>query len=85
MSCYFSSAKRECRSPIIKRNRRTKSVIDAKFVLLIEDAFSVYWPEQSSQFFMFAKPNYFNKLIYPLHSFSLLTRLVECAMKLILR
>ena len=84
MSFYFSSAKRECRSPIIKRNR-TKSVIDAKFVLLIEDAFSVYWPKQSSQFFMIAKLNNVNKLIYPLHSFSLLTRLVEIAMRLILR
>ena len=82
MPSYFSPAKRECRSPIIKRNR-TKSVIDTKFVLLIEDAFSVYWPEQSSQFFMIAKPNYVNKLIYPLHSFSLLIRLVECTMKLI--
>ena len=84
MSFYFSSAKRECRSPIIKRNR-TKSVIDAKFVLLIEDAFSVYWPKQSSQFFMIAKLNNVNKLIYPLHSFCLLTRLVEIAMRLILR
>ena len=84
MSFYFSSAKRECRSPIIKRNR-TKSVIDAKFVLLIEDAFSVYWPKQFSQFFMIAKLNNVNKLIYPLHSFSLLTRLVEIAMRLILR
>ena len=47
-------------------------MIDTKFVLLIEDAFSVlYWPEQSSQFFMLAKPNYVNKLIYPLHSFFL--------------
>ena len=71
MSFYFSPAKRECRSPIIKRNRK-KSVIDTKFVLLIEDAFSVlYWPEQSSQFFMIAKPNYVNKLIYPLHNFFL--------------
>ena len=57
---------------------------DTKFVLLIEDVFSVlYWPEQSSQFFMIAKPNYVNKLIYPLHNFSLLILLVECAMKLI--
>lgn len=73
MSFYFSPAKRECRSSIIKRNRK-KSVIDTKFVLLIEDedAFSVlYWLEQSSQFFMIAKPNYVNKLIYPLHNFFL--------------
>ena len=70
MSFYFSPAKRECRSPIIKRNRK-KSVIDTKFVLLIEDAFYVYWPEQSSQFFMTAEPNYVNKLIYPLHNFFL--------------
>ena len=47
-------------------------MIDTKFVLLIEDVFSVlYWPEQSSQFFMIAKPNYVNKLIYPLHNFFL--------------
>ena len=59
-------------------------MIDTKFVLLIEDVFSVlYWPEQSSQFFMIAKPNYVNKLIYPLHSFSLLIRLVEYTMRLI--
>ena len=70
MSFYFSPAKRGCGSPIIKINRK-KSVIDTKFVLLIEDAFYVYWPEQSSQFFMTAKPNYFNKLIYPLHNFFL--------------
>ena len=71
MSFYFSQAKRGCRMPIIKRDRK-KSVIDTKFVLLIEDAFSVlYWPEQSSQFFMIAKPNYVNKLIYPLHNFFL--------------
>ena len=83
MSFYFSPAKRECRSSIIKRNRK-KSVIDAKFVLLIEDAFSVLsWLEQSGQFFMIAKPNYVNKLIYSLHIFSLMIRLVECAMKLI--
>ena len=83
MSFYFSPAKRECRSSIIKRNRK-KSVIDAKFVLLIEDAFSVLsWLEQSGHFFMIAKPNYVNKLIYPLHIFSLMIRLVECAMKLI--
>ena len=71
MSFYFSPAKRGCRSPIIKRNRK-ESVIDTKFVLLIEDAFPVlYWPEQSSQFFMIAEPNYVNKLIYPLHNFFL--------------
>ena len=47
-------------------------MIDTKFVLLIEDAFPVlYWPEQSSQFFMIAEPNYVNKLIYPLHNFFL--------------
>ena len=63
MSFYFSPAKRECRSSIIKRNRK-KSVIDTKSVLLIEDAFSVlYWLEQSSQFFMIAKPNYVNKTV----------------------
>ena len=83
MSFYFSPAKRECRSSIIKRSRK-KSVIDTKFVLLIEDAFSVlYWLEQSGQFFMIAKSNYVNKLIYPLHIFSLMIRLVEYAMKLI--
>lgn len=59
-------------------------MIDTKFVLLIEDVFSVlYWPEQSSQFFMIAKLNNVNKLIYPLHSFSLLIRLVEYTMRLI--
>ena len=59
-------------------------MIDTKFVLLIEDVFSVlYWPEQSSQFFMIAKLNNVNKLIYPLYSFSLLIRLVEYTMRLI--
>ena len=59
-------------------------MIDTKFVLVIEDVFSVlYWPEQSSQFFMIAKLNNVNKLIYPLHSFSLLIRLVEYTMRLI--